>query len=71
MVDDLFISIEALRNGFKALQEHVVPWLEVSISSSATTVGAETLLCFWQAMGVPPELCNQLADRGVFSRTGR
>ena len=65
MLDDLFVVIESLRNGYKPLQCHVVSFLSAHVVFQADVLARDTLHAFWTALDVEPMLCGMLADRGV------
>ena len=65
MLDELFIVIESLRNGYKHLQSHLSSFLLEHVLFQDGQVSRDSLLEFWTALDVPAELCHMLADRGV------
>ena len=65
MLDDMFVAIESLRNGYKSLQCHLVSFLTSHVAFKADTLDRNALHAFWTALDVEPMLCGMLADRGV------
>ena len=65
MLDDLFIVLSSLRNGYKHLQTHLASFLIDHVAFAVIDVARDDLHSFWSALDVPPELCNLLADHGV------
>ena len=71
MLDALYIVLESLPNGYKHLQSHLTSFLMEHVLFAYIGVGRDDLHKCWAALDVPPELCNKLADRGVFWQSGR
>ena len=71
LLDDLYIVLESLRNGYKHLQSHLASFLMELVLFEDISVDRDDLHSFWIAVDVPPELCHMLADRGVFWQEGR
>ena len=71
MMDDLFICIESLRNGFRLLQSHILSWLNVSIQFyTVPPEDTRTLSLLYQALDLPSNLVEDLAERGVIYHNG-
>ena len=71
MLDDLYIVLESLRNGYKHLQRHLPSFLVEFVLFDDISFDRDSLHAFWTALDVPPELCNMLADRGVLWQEGK
>ena len=71
MLDDLFIVLSSLRNGYKHLQTHLSSFLVDHVEFSDIGVGRDDLYSFWSCLDLPPELGSLLADSGVFWRDDR
>ena len=71
MLDEMSIVLESLRNGYKHLQRHLTSFRMEHVLFADVGVGRDDLHKCWVALDVPPELCNKLADRGVFWQSGR
>ena len=71
MLDELYIVLESLRNGYSHLQSHLSSFLTEHVVFEDIDVGEGDLFAFWVALDVPPELSSMLAERGVFWREGR
>ena len=71
MLDDLYIVLESLRNGFKHLQVHLPAWLADVVVFDDISFDRDSLHAFWTALDVTPELCNMLADRGILWLEGK
>ena len=66
MIDDLYIVIESLRNGYKHLQSPLSSFLLEHVVFQDIDVSRDSLHSFWTALDVPLELCQMRADMGVF-----
>ena len=71
MLDDLYIVLESLRNGYKHLQRHLPSFLVEFVLFDDISFDRDSLHAFWTSLYVPPELCNMLADRGVLWQEGK
>ena len=71
MVDDLYIAIESLRNGFKHLQSHLLSFLMASLEFADCPTPRDELWAYWTALDVNPPLAHSLADKGIMCRDGR
>ena len=71
MLDELFIVLESLRNGYKHLQQHLASFLvEKVVFEDLEGVNTYDLQAFWAALDVPPDLCAMLSERGVWWQNG-
>ena len=71
MLDDLYIVLASLRNGFKHLQVHLASFLVEVVVFHDISFDRDSLHALWTALDVTPELCNMLADRGIFWLDGK
>ena len=61
MMDDVFICMESLRNGYRLLQMHLMGWLQTSIHFVEDGfIDKQGLLQFYNAMDVDPSLADML-----------
>ena len=65
LIDDMYIVLESLRNGYKHLQSHLSTFLLGHVVFKDCGWGRDDLQSFWTALDVEAELCNMLSDRGV------
>ena len=71
MLDEMYIVLESLRNGFKHLQSHLSSFLMQHVAFEDMDVAQSDFLAFWTALDVPPDLSSMLAERGVFWKDGK
>ena len=71
MLDDLYIVLASLRNGFKHLQVHLPSFLVEVVVFEDISFDRDSLHALWTALDVTPELCNMLADRGILWLDGK
>ena len=71
MLDDLYIVLESLRNGFKELQVYLPAWLVDVVVFDDISYDRDSLHAFWTALDVAPELCNMLSERGILWLEGK
>ena len=71
MVDELYIVIESLRNGYQLLQCHVLTFPTSVLTFDYHTYDRDDLHAFWSALDVLSKLCDMLADRGVMWYGGK
>lgn len=66
MLDDIFICIQSLRNGYKLLQCHILQWLSEHVKFvSVSAVEQQELQLLYGALDLPASLVDDLAERGV------
>ena len=68
MLDELYIVLESLRNGYSYLQSHLSSFLMEHVLFEDMDVAQSDLLAFWVALDVPPELASMFAERGLLAR---
>ena len=71
MLDQMYIVLESLRNGFKHLQSHLASFLMQHVVFEDMDVAQSDLLAFWTALDITPDLSSMLAERGVFWKDGK
>ena len=71
MLDDLYIVLESLRNGFKHLQAHLPAFLVEFVAFDDISFDRDSLYAFYTALDVTPELCTMLADKGILWFDGK
>ena len=71
MLDQMYIVLESLRNGFKHLQSHLCSFLMQHVAFEDIDVDQSDLFAFWTALDISPDLSSMLAERGVFWKDGK